>query len=455
MLSRSKRIISFSVLVALGLLLFVLAFFPDFSYNTIKSLLRINLNTEKWFPVIGKLLLGISFIFFAFAFAILFFPQLQNLYKEHNILFYAISFFIIALICRFAGFGFESGDYKGFLEPWFNTFKANRIEAIRTDVGDYTVIYKYFILIFTFIPINPLYSYKLLSITFDFLLAIYSGLFIHKITGSKIKALLGYAVVLFLPNFILNSSVWGQCDSIFSFFILLSCYYLYLKKERKCIIYFTIAFCFKIQAVFFLPVLIVYLMEKKLNIKSLIWFPVVYLIVILPSILCGMSPFYALFGAYLKQTTEYPSINFNAANLYMIFSNGFLNQNINFLLIGLTLGLCAVIAFIFTNDKDDKPQKLILLSYLFTLIVPFTLPHMHERYFYLSEVFAILFAFTFSNYYYISIITIFSSLPELIQFLFGINSNVNLVFMGYLMFIGILLLFRVVHKEIRLEINKV
>ncbi|MBP5784412.1 MAG: hypothetical protein J6W16_02355, partial [Methanobrevibacter sp.] len=58
-------------------------------------------------------------------------------------------FFIIALICRFAGFGFESGDYKGFLEPLFNTFKANRIEAIRTDVGDYTVIYKYFILIFT------------------------------------------------------------------------------------------------------------------------------------------------------------------------------------------------------------------------------------------------------------------------------------------------------------------
>lgn len=450
-----KRVITFSILMIFSILFFVLGLFPTYSFNLIKTLLRANIHPENWLSVMDKLLFGVSTIFLFTAFVCLFFPNIQKLYKGHNILFYAIAFLLIAFLCRFAGLGFESGDYKSCLKPWFDTFKANRLEAMRSDVGDYTVIYKYFILLFTFIPINPLYSYKILSIVFDFLLAIYSGIFICKITGSKIKALLGYAVVLFLPNFILNSSVWGQCDSIFSFFILLSCYHLYLKSEKKCIIYFTISFCFKLQAVFFLPVLIICLIEKKLSTKSLIWFPIAYIIVILPSILCGMSPLFALFGAYLKQTTEYQSINFKAANLYMMFNKDFLNQNINFLLIGLTLALCAILAFIFTNDKEDDPKKLILLSYMFTLIIPFTLPHMHERYFYLSEVFAVLFAFTFTNYYYISVITIFSSLPGLISFLFGINSNVNLVFMGYLMFIGILLLFRVVHKEIRLEINKV
>ena len=449
-----KRIIGFSIFIAFGLLFFIASFFPEFSYNMVETLLRVQLNTERWLPVMRKLLLGISFIFIALAFVIFFFSHIQKLYKEHNILFYAISFFLIALLCRLACLGFESGDYITCLKPWFDTFKANRLEAIRSDVGDYTVIYKYFILLFTFIPVNPLYSYKFLSIIFDFLLAVYTGIFILKITNSKVKALLSYATVLFLPNFILNSSVWAQCDSIFTFFILLSCYYLYLKNEKKSIIYFTLAFCFKIQAVFFLPVLIVCLLKKQLSLKSLIWFPIVYLIVILPSILCGMSPIYALFGAYLKQTTSYQSINFNAPNLYIMFNHEFLNQNINFMLIGLTLAFCVILAFVFTNDKEDNPRKLILLSYIFTLIVPFILPHMHERYFYLSDLFAIIFAFTFTKYYYISILTIFSSLPALIGYLFGITNDVNRVFISFIMFTGILLLFHVLHKEIKLELNE-
>lgn len=446
-----KRIITFSILIIFSILFFVLALFPSYSFNLIKTLLRANIHPENWLPVIDKFLFGASIIFLFSAFTCLFFPNIQRLYKEHNILFYAIAFFLIALLCRFAVFGFESEDYKSCLKPWFDTFKANRLEAMRSDVGDYTVIYKYFILLITFIPIKPLYSYKFLSIIFDFLLAVYSGLFILKATNSKSKALLGYATALFLPNFILNSSIWAQCDSIFSFFILLSCYYLYLKNERKCIIYFTLAFCFKTQAVFFLPVLIVCLMKKTLKIKSLIWFPIVYLIIILPSILCGMSPFYALFGAYLKQTTGYKSIVLNAPNLYTLFTNGFQSSSLSILLIGLTLALCAILAYIFTNDKDDQPNKLILLSYLFTVIVPFVLPHMHERYFYISDVFAIVFAFTFTQYYFIPIITIFSSLPGLISYLFGLNSNFNIVFSSFIMFTGIILLFRVLHKEVKLN----
>ena len=129
-----KRIIGFVILIAFGLLFFITSFFPEFSYNLIETLLRVHLNTERWLPVMRKLLLGISFIFIAFAFIILFFSHIQKLYKEHNILFYAIAFFLIALLCRRACFGFASGDYITCLKPWFDTFKANRLEAIRSDV---------------------------------------------------------------------------------------------------------------------------------------------------------------------------------------------------------------------------------------------------------------------------------------------------------------------------------
>lgn len=411
------------------------------------------LNKEIWLPYISKLFFCITFLIVILSLCIIFFEWIVKFYEKHNILFYALVFFVLALLCRLSAFSFESGDYINFLKPWFETFKSNRLEAIRTDVGDYTVIYKYFIFIATFFPSNSLYIYKFFSIIFDFLLAIYTGLFIYRITGTKYKALLSYAVVLFLPNIILNSGVWAQCDSIFSFYILLSCYYLYQKNDKKTIIYYTIAFCFKIQAIFFLPVIIISLLKKDIKFKSLLYFPLVYIIVILPAIICGMSPVYALFGAYLKQVTEYKAINLNSPNLFTLFSTDYSNSKINFLFIFLAIAVCSVIAFIFTNDKKSNPKKLILLSYLFTLIVPFTLPHMHERYFYLSDVFAIIFAFTFTKYYYISTITIFSSLPGLIKYLFGINENVNLVLMSYLLFTGIALLFKVVHKEITIEDN--
>lgn len=373
--------------------------------------------------------------------------------SKKRIIFYTITFSILALLCRFSALSFESGDYTIFLQPWFEIFKSNRLEALRSNLGDYTVIYKYFIIIASFFPMKPLYSYKIFSIIFDFLLALNTGKLIYKITENKYKALLSYATVLFLPNFILNSSVWAQCDSIYSFFVLLSFYYLYLKNDKKAIIYFTLAFCFKIQAIFFLPVIIVSLLKKEIKLKSLLYSPLVYVIVVLPAIICGMSPKYALFGAYFKQVTEYKSINLNAPNLFSLLNNGYQNSHISLLFIFLAIALCAVIAFIFISNIQNNPEKIILLSYLFTLIVPFTLPHMHERYFYLSDVFAIIFAFTFSKYYYISIITIFSSLPGLIKFLFGINDNVNPVLIAYLMLTGIILLFRVVHKEIQFEDN--
>ena len=113
----------------------------------------------------------------------------------------------------------------------------------------------------------------------------------------------------------------------------------------------------------------------------------------------------------------------------------------------LTLAICSIIAFIYINSKINDPKKLILISYLFTFIVPFVLPHMHERYFYLSDIFAILFAFTYTKYFYISIISISCSLPFLVQFLFGVNPSLNFVLFGFIMFIDLILLFKVFVKE--------
>lgn len=96
---------------------------------------------------------------------------------------------------------------------------------------------------------------KLPSIICD----IITGIFIYKIAKKKfsdgISAILA-ALYLFNPASILNSSLWGQTDAVYTLFILLMIYFI---SEKKMIIsYFTFAICIfiKPQAFIFTPVLI-------------------------------------------------------------------------------------------------------------------------------------------------------------------------------------------------------
>ena len=75
--------------------------------------------------------------------------------------------------------------------------------------------------------IEPLFLIKFVSIIFDYVCAIYSLKIVYKLTNKNILlSLIAYASVLFLPTVMLNGAMWGQCDSIYTSFILISLYYL-------------------------------------------------------------------------------------------------------------------------------------------------------------------------------------------------------------------------------------
>lgn len=76
----------------------------------------------------------------------------------------------------------------------------------------------------TYVEMNPVYLYKLLSVIFDFLLANSFAYFVVNsgtmtdFRGKDKFFCLSYAFSLFLPTVIMNSAFWGQCDSIYTFF---------------------------------------------------------------------------------------------------------------------------------------------------------------------------------------------------------------------------------------------
>ncbi len=120
-----------------------------------------------------------------------------------------------------------SGDYRAFLEGWYDEIYAGGgIKSLDTQVGNYNFLYQFCIAVMTYIPIKSLYAYKILSAIFDLSLAVttarMAGLLCEEHRESSMMT--AYFMVLFSPITILNSSAWAQCDSIYVFWAVAALY---------------------------------------------------------------------------------------------------------------------------------------------------------------------------------------------------------------------------------------
>ena len=131
---------------------------------------------------------------------------------------------------RICGIDFESGDFRDFLNPWWNIIKGMGLEGVSKKVGNYNMPYQTITFLMTLLPWKSIVAYKSLSIIFDYVLAIGVMLLVYEITKSRAKAIVGYALTICSVNVFLNSAFWAQCDSIYVAFIILAIYF--LMKDR-------------------------------------------------------------------------------------------------------------------------------------------------------------------------------------------------------------------------------
>ena len=76
--------------------------------------------------------------------------------------------------------------------------------------------------------------------------------------------------MILLPTVVMNSSIWGQCDAIYVTFCVGSVYFLIKKRPWLAAAFFGVAFTFKLQAIFFLPVLVMVLIVNRHRLRSLL-----------------------------------------------------------------------------------------------------------------------------------------------------------------------------------------
>ena len=377
--------------------------------------------------------------------------MIKNKIKNKKLLI-IVSVILVSILIKYCFFSFESGDYKRFLLKWYNILNEEGLMSVVNGLGNYNPPYLILLYLLTFLPGPAIVKIKLLSVIFDILMGLFGYLIVKELSNRK-YSYLSWLVILFLPTVILNGSVWAQCDSIYTTFVLLSLYLLLKEKYSLSFLSLGIAFSFKLQFIFILPLFIIlYFVNKKFKIWNFLLIPLGNIIMCTPVLLMGM-PLINCFTTYLDQTTNYSVyLTRNLANIFTILPNEKIIGYIFFIITGLIfLGL---LIYFIKRKKEITKEEMVSISLLGILIAVYFLPFMHERYMFMADIISVIWYFIYRKKIYIPIIINLTSLAGYSVYLFGMDYLPLWVFSLLMLIAIIALLLDIINKKIPLPFIK-
>lgn len=231
---------------------------------------------------------------------------------------------------------------------------------------------------------------KLPAITCD----IASGLLIMRESRKKFSDFQSFFLCLAYllnPVVILNSSVWGQVDSVFTLAVICMCLCLIQGKLLPSYIAFGIGVLIKPQTLIFAPILLAGIIDwvflKDFSIRN-------FFINLFGgiSVICGMVLLCLPFGfanvwaQYFSTVGSYPYAAVNACNMWGLFGLNWVSQDNTFLgipyrLIGtaVIVAIIVLVLFLSIRNKEDTEKYPFLAALLILTIFVFSV-RMHERY---------------------------------------------------------------------------
>lgn len=341
---------------------------------------------------------------------------------------------LLAILLRVRFFPLESGDYHQFLHGWFTRIReSGGLASIGMDLGDYMPPYFYLLALLSYFPLNDLLLIKLLSCAADVFLAYFVLRLVELYAPRGLAGPAAYAAVLFLPSVVLNSAAWGQCDAIYTAGLVACVYNLARGKDVGAVAAFSVAFVFKLQAVFLAPFLLLMLIKGKLRARSLLVFPAVYLLAVLPAALMGRD-FLSLLTVYYRQAGQYSLISMFLPNLYTWFPTNSPAWVSRLAVLGAGALVLLSVGFLCRRRFRFTQGTVVSLALYFVLLVPYFLPHMHERYFYPADVLSVAYAFFYPKKFYVPVVTGLCSAYAVCHNLFDFHF-IDVRFLSFLMLI--------------------
>lgn len=320
--------------------------------------------------------------------------------------------FVLAFVIRWALMPSEgcTGDLKLFCD-WYQAIKTYGCSGIYENVEFVDYPPGLFLLYLLLSPVIDLLSgrlglvtaIKLPAVLFD--LAI--GLLFYKLARGRLAprwALAGTAIVLLNPMSVYDSAVYGQVDSIFTFFLLLCLAFLTTERYELAAAAFALALLMKPQAIVAGPVILFAFLEQARR-RPGYWllrllgclgvFAGALLLLALP-FSPGGNPLW-LFSLYVSTMDGYHFISMNAYNFWWAVGLHWTEDSLRlgpltclgwgYLLVAVGAALSGAVYF----AAPPRRGRAFLSAAVFGTLFFMFCSRMHERYLYPAALFALFF----------------------------------------------------------------
>jgi Gpi18-like mannosyltransferase len=303
--------------------------------------------------------------------------------------------------------GWRTTDVEWWFVPWLEHIiqhgaKASLETPLQVQIegvngfANYSPPYLYLLVLASMASewLSPFILVKLVAIT-GALFCATSVYYLIRALASPGVALLGAAGLLLLPSVALNGPAWGQTDMIWSALAALVVAFALRERWAAMMMVFGVAVAFKLQAIFIAPFLLYMVLSRRVSPRYFLLPVLSYAVMMLPAWLAG-RPAWGLATVYLEQAGAYHWLSMNAPNPWafvqytrlLSYEAGVLLGSAAAVVIALVLGALTV------RWRRLRGGDLLLLSVMVAAAMPYVLPKMHERYFFLADILAYALAVT-------------------------------------------------------------
>jgi len=290
--------------------------------------------------------------------------------------------------------GPPDSDFALFLHGWMDVIRHQGIASIAGGFSEYPPPYVYLLNLVAWIP-NDVIAVKLANAPFVISCAWGIGALVRNISGERDRGIIAAAVTLICPTLLINSFAHGQCDAIFTSFLIWFVYFAIRDRPAVACLMFGLAVSFKLQSIFVAPLLLTLLLWRRMKLWHLLIIPAVYVVMMVPAALAG-RPWDRLLTIYLRQGELMQQLSLNAPNPWW-----FLREIVDYragVIAGTIAGGAVVTLLVWRSAKLPRtPLSILLLAATSAALLPWVLPKMTARYFFVADLLTIGLAFARSR----------------------------------------------------------